>query len=189
MSPLGIGEFARRSRLSAKALRRYAELGLLVPARVDPDTGYRWYAPDQLGQARLVALLRRIDVPLARIKHILALAPAEAADEVRAYWAAADAEHAARRELVGHLVDRLHGRKSAMSEATGHEERGRAVAERLATGIVHVNDQTLNNDAYAPFGGVGASGNSARFGSQSSWDEFTRWRWLTVRDQPHPFPF
>ncbi len=72
---------------------------------------------------------------------------------------------------------------------TGSKERGRAVAERLTTGIVHVNDQTLNNDAYAPFGGVGASGNSARFGSQSSWDEFTQWRWLTVRDQPHPFPF
>lgn len=72
---------------------------------------------------------------------------------------------------------------------TGSRERGRALAERLATGIVHVNDQTLNNDAYAPFGGVGASGNAARFGSQSSWDEFTQWRWLTVRDQPHPFPF
>ncbi len=57
------------------------------------------------------------------------------------------------------------------------------------TGIVHVNDQTLNNDAYAPFGGTRASGNGARFGSQSSWDEFTRWRWVTVRDQAHGFPF
>jgi benzaldehyde dehydrogenase (NAD) len=54
---------------------------------------------------------------------------------------------------------------------------------------VHVNDQTLNNDAYAPFGGTGASGNGARFGSQSSWDEFTHWQWLTVRDQAHGFPF
>jgi benzaldehyde dehydrogenase (NAD) len=72
---------------------------------------------------------------------------------------------------------------------TGSRERGRAVAERLATGIVHVNDQTLNNDAYAPFGGVGASGNSARFGSQSSWDEFTQWQWVTARPQAHGFPF
>ncbi|MGO9724352.1 MAG: aldehyde dehydrogenase family protein [Streptosporangiaceae bacterium] len=56
------------------------------------------------------------------------------------------------------------------------------MADHLDTGIVHINDQTLNNDAYAPFGGTGASGNGARFGSQSSWDEFTQWRWVTIRD-------
>jgi benzaldehyde dehydrogenase (NAD) len=72
---------------------------------------------------------------------------------------------------------------------TGSRDRGRAMADQLDTGIVHVNDQTLNNDAYAPFGGTGASGNGARFGSQSSWDEFTQWRWVTVRDQAHGFPF
>ena len=72
---------------------------------------------------------------------------------------------------------------------TGSAEHGRAVAEHLTTGIVHINDQTLNNDAYAPFGGTGASGNGARFGSQSSWDEFTQWQWLTVREQAHGFPF
>jgi benzaldehyde dehydrogenase (NAD) len=72
---------------------------------------------------------------------------------------------------------------------TGSRDRGRAMADQLDTGIVHVNDQTLNNDAYAPFGGTRASGNGARFGSQSSWDEFTHWRWVTVRDQAHGFPF
>lgn len=72
---------------------------------------------------------------------------------------------------------------------TGSRERGRAMADQLETGIVHVNDPTLNNDAYAPFGGTGASGNGARFGSQSSWDEFTQWRWVTIRDQAHGFPF
>ncbi len=51
---------------------------------------------------------------------------------------------------------------------TGSPDRGRELAQRLQTGIVHVNDQTLNNDSYAPFGGTGASGNGARFGSQSS---------------------
>ncbi|HEX4224875.1 MAG TPA: benzaldehyde dehydrogenase, partial [Pseudonocardiaceae bacterium] len=72
---------------------------------------------------------------------------------------------------------------------TGSLGRGRAIADRLTTGIVHVNDQTLNNDAYAPFGGTGASGNGARFGSQSSWDEFTQWQWITQREQAHGFPF
>jgi MerR family regulatory protein len=45
MTLLSIGEFARLSRLSAKALRRYDELDLLRPERVDPDSGYRWYGP------------------------------------------------------------------------------------------------------------------------------------------------
>ena len=51
MELMSIGEFARLSRLSAKALRLYDELGLLPPARVDPDSGYRWYAAGQLDNA------------------------------------------------------------------------------------------------------------------------------------------
>jgi hypothetical protein len=54
----------------------------------------------------------------------------------------------------------------ALNPPKGSMERGLEIAERLNTGIVHVNDQTLNNDAYAPFGGTGASGNGSRFGSQ-----------------------
>lgn len=72
---------------------------------------------------------------------------------------------------------------------TGSVERGERVADRLRTGIVHINDQTLNNDAYAPFGGAGASGNGARFGTQSSWDEFTTWQWRTSRPVAQTFPF
>jgi DNA-binding transcriptional MerR regulator len=77
---MSIGEFARRSRLSAKALRLYDELGLLPPARVDEDSGYRFYEPGQLKQARLIAALRQLQVPLAEIKAIVALEPAQAAD-------------------------------------------------------------------------------------------------------------
>jgi DNA-binding transcriptional MerR regulator len=116
MSLASIGAFARLSRLSPKALRLYDELGLLVPARVDADTGYRWYADTQLDQARLVSTLRRIGVPLTQIRDILPLEPATAAEEIRGYWAGIEAEHAAQRVTVGHLVDRLHGRKSAMYE-------------------------------------------------------------------------
>jgi benzaldehyde dehydrogenase (NAD) len=72
---------------------------------------------------------------------------------------------------------------------TGSVERGLEVANQLRTGIVHVNDQTLNNDAFAPFGGTGVSGHGSRFGSQSSWDEFTQWQWITSRPQAHGFPF
>ena len=63
---LTIGDFARASGLTPKALRLYDDLGLLRPAEVDPSSGYRRYAPEQLGQARLVATLRLVGMPLAR---------------------------------------------------------------------------------------------------------------------------
>ncbi len=67
-----IGEMARASGLSVSALRFYDGAGVLVPAMVDPGTGYRWYADDQLRAARLVAGLRRVGMPLADITRALA---------------------------------------------------------------------------------------------------------------------
>lgn len=104
---LTIGAFARACRLSPKALRLYDELDLLRPARVDPDTGYRYYAPEQLEQARLVAWLRRIGMPLARVREVCALTPDAAAGEIRAYWDRVEAETAQRRDLAAFLVDHL----------------------------------------------------------------------------------
>jgi DNA-binding transcriptional MerR regulator len=111
-----IGEFARLSRLSPKALRLYDELGLLPPAEVDPGSGYRWYADGQLENARLVASLRQIGVPLTRIRLILSLEPDAAAAQVGDYWSEAEADHAACRDLAGHLVHRLIGKRDVMYE-------------------------------------------------------------------------
>lgn len=66
-----IGQFAALTRLSPKALRLYAESGLLPPARVDPDSGYRYYRPDQVARARSIRLLRAADMPLAEIAAFL----------------------------------------------------------------------------------------------------------------------
>jgi DNA polymerase-3 subunit beta len=63
----GIGEMARASGLSVSALRFYDGAGVLVPAEVDPDTGYRRYADEQVRSARLVAGLRRVGMPVAEI--------------------------------------------------------------------------------------------------------------------------
>jgi protein phosphatase len=107
MEMLTIGAFAKVCRLSPKALRLYDELDLLRPARVDPDTGYRYYATEQLEQARLVAWLRRLGMPLARIRTVCALEPGPAAREIRAYWAGVEAETATRRDLAAFLVHHL----------------------------------------------------------------------------------
>ncbi|MEU9175357.1 aldehyde dehydrogenase family protein [Streptomyces sp. NPDC048550] len=67
--------------------------------------------------------------------------------------------------------------------------RGMELAGRIPTGIAHVNDQTVNDEAVAPFGGVGASGTGARFGGEANLDAFTELRWTTVRSAPAGHPF
>src|SRR5580704_10255498 len=118
---MSIGEFARDSRLSPKALRLYDELGLLPPARVDEDSGYRFYEAGQLKQARLIAALRQLQVPLAEIKAILALEPVQAAERIRELWAATEAGHTSRRALAAYLIDELNGKRSVMYEINTRE--------------------------------------------------------------------
>ncbi|MGM1063360.1 MerR family transcriptional regulator [Saccharothrix sp. Mg75] len=101
--PLGIGEFSRRSRLSVKALRLYERQGLLRPASVDPANGYRRYAEDQLAQARLVALLRRLDMPLAVVATIVAAPGDRRSDLVAEYWDGVEHRVAVQRGLAAHL--------------------------------------------------------------------------------------
>lgn len=68
---LGIGRMAAECGLTVSALRFYDGAGILVPAWVDPVTGYRHYRRDQVGRARLVARLRRVGLPLAEIGQVL----------------------------------------------------------------------------------------------------------------------
>jgi DNA-binding transcriptional MerR regulator len=133
---MSIGEFARLSRLSAKALRLYDELDLLPPARVDQDSGYRFYEAGQLEQARLIVALRQLQVPLAEIKAILPLEPVQAADRVREFWAATDAAHTARRALAAYLIDELRGKRSVMYDVGTREmpERSLLCVKRNVAG-------------------------------------------------------
>ncbi|NJD26742.1 MAG: MerR family transcriptional regulator [Chloroflexi bacterium] len=68
---LSIGRFGRLAGLSIGALRHYDELGLLHPVQVDPETGYRRYAREQLEAARAIARLRDLEVPLEEIRELL----------------------------------------------------------------------------------------------------------------------
>ena len=144
MGLLTIGAFAKASRLSPKALRLYDELGLLTPARVDPVTGYRLYAPEQLDQARLVAWLRRLGMPLARIQHVCTLEAGPAAQEIRAFWAQVEADTAARRDLATFLIDHLSWKDPAMSPTA--KPLGIRYAALSDTGLVRKSNQ---DTAYA----------------------------------------
>jgi len=68
--------------------------------------------------------------------------------------------------------------------------KGLALADRIPTGIVHINDQTVSDEANIPFGGVAASGTGSRFGGPAANVEaFTETRWVTLRAEPPQYPF
>jgi PPM family protein phosphatase len=118
MELMSSGEFARASGLSRKALRLYDELDLLPPATVDPANGYRSYDRAQLEQARLVAWLRRLGMPLASIRKVSTLPPQQAAAELAGYWTQIEAETASRRQLATFLIGYLSGRNDAVKESS-----------------------------------------------------------------------
>jgi DNA-binding transcriptional MerR regulator len=104
---LTIGEFARRSGLSIRALRLYDRIGLLRPAEVVPGSGYRRYAGRQLYAGRLIALLRRLDMPLTEITAILGAPGPAAAARLAVYWTAVEQRLTAQRELAERLARNL----------------------------------------------------------------------------------
>ena len=69
---LSIGDFSRATHLTVKTLRHYHQIGLLEPADVDPQTGYRRYATDQLPTAQVIRRFRDLDMPLEEIQAVLA---------------------------------------------------------------------------------------------------------------------
>jgi DNA-binding transcriptional MerR regulator/effector-binding domain-containing protein len=106
---LSIGVFARRSRLSMKALRLYGRKGLLTPADVDPDTGYRRYRESQLTTARLIVMLRRLNMPLAQVADTVSAPSRVAAELLTSYWTVVERRVASQRELMSHITSHLLG--------------------------------------------------------------------------------
>jgi DNA-binding transcriptional MerR regulator len=68
---LSIGDFSRMTFLTVKALRHYQQVGLLEPARTDPSSGYRYYRPEQVSEARLIRRLRDLDLPVDDVRTVL----------------------------------------------------------------------------------------------------------------------
>ena len=97
---LTTGEFSRRSQLSLKALRLYDRLGLLRPATVDGHNGYRRYDESQLFTARLIVLLRSLDMPLTDVARVVNADRAEAAELIDSYWASQERRFAAQRQIA-----------------------------------------------------------------------------------------
>jgi DNA-binding transcriptional MerR regulator len=145
---LRAGEFGAAARLSPKALRLYAESGLLVPASVDVATGYRSYTADQLPRARLIARLRQVGLPLARIGFLAELTPQARALELRGWLRAQRAlldNRAAVVEAVQCSVD------SELTDAVALREvpatkilcRGRRIDSTALPGLVRTAERDI----------------------------------------------
>jgi DNA-binding transcriptional MerR regulator len=174
-----IGQMARRTGLTAKALRHYDRVGLLTPAAVDPDTGYRYYSPAQVEDARLVSLLRGVDVPLDQVRAALA-APGDA-EAIRRILSRHRGRLQARFDRVRgeiHRIDHLlkDGVPTPMSEHGTQPESGdeRQLAKDLFNGVwrlLEMENRTVDDDdrmlhmAHASryhWGNVGAPVNRSR---------------------------
>lgn len=133
---LRIGPFSRASSLSIKALRAYHEAGLLVPADVDPYTGYRSYSLAQLTDATIIRRLRQLDVPLEAIRGVLDARDPEVTGKVLAEHGAVLEERLAATQRA---IDELYAALAAPALHTPvhrRHERGRIVLTLTGT----VND-------------------------------------------------
>ena len=132
---LRVGELARRTGLTTRALRHYDSLGVLVPAHTDPDDGYRFYDESQVETARLIARLRALDVPLAAVRAVVAGA---SDDELRRLLEAhrgvlqARSDRLRRRlHTLDHLLHDQRGPTMTLTEPETSPADERALASRL----------------------------------------------------------
>ena len=79
---LAIGDFARATHMSVKTLRYYHRVGLLEPADVDPDTGYRRYTTTQIPTAQIIRRFRNLDMPVDEVRQVLAAPDIETRNEL-----------------------------------------------------------------------------------------------------------
>ncbi|MFI6248171.1 MerR family transcriptional regulator [Streptomyces sp. NPDC051016] len=128
-----IGEMARESGLGVSALRFYDRAGVLVPAWVDPASGYRWYGPEQLAETRLLACLRRAGMPLADIRLVLAS------------WSGADTDLV--RKLLGAHLRRL---EQGLSDARGEFSALRALLDHRENVMTPLRNATVRLSVAAP---------------------------------------
>ncbi len=67
--------------------------------------------------------------------------------------------------------------------------RAMALGDKLHTGLLHINDQTVADEVVNPFGGTGSSGNGTSVGGPADWEQYTHWQWVTLKETPPSYPF
>ena len=167
-----IGRFSRLTGLGVKALRNYAEAGLLVPAAVDDETGYRFYSAEQVDRADAIRLLRRLNMPLEEIRSTLAADDPVALRAVlvshQRRIAGREADIRASMGKLQRLIDgreRIMGMRSESLETEQHRRLGIDLYNRTWTLMETPGDEMLycaHASAYHWLHGGGTTANRAR---------------------------
>ena len=133
------GVFAKRTRLSHKALRLYDAMGLLPPAFVDEQNGYRYYSLEQVEKAKRISLLRQLEMPLNQIAEVLSLEGRDISRAILTYWQEVEDDVRQKRKLVHFLESYLEGKGETMFDV-----QTRTVTEqKVATLERHVTAEGL----------------------------------------------
>jgi DNA-binding transcriptional MerR regulator len=161
-----IGAFAKRTRLSYKALRLYDAMGLLPPAFVDEGSSYRYYSEEQVEKAKLIGLLRQLEMPLNRIANVLTLPGGEASRAIALYWGEVEADARVKRRLVHYLETYLEGKGERMFEIQSRDIPEQKVL--TIQGKVYVKDlpKFISNSMmqlYTHIGGAGITASATNF--------------------------
>ena len=122
---LSIGRFARTTGLSIRTLRRYDAIGLLVPAHVDEDTGYRWYTLDQARDGEAIRRLRELDVPLDEVKALLHAPPEALLEGLAAHRARLEGRAVELRRTLEELSRLIDGKEQLVPEQGDGQVRNR----------------------------------------------------------------
>jgi DNA-binding transcriptional MerR regulator len=137
-SSLAIGDFARATHLSIKTLRHYHRIGLLEPAAVDPATGYRRYATDQIPVAQVIRRFRALDMPLEEIHAVLVAPDLRTRNErIAAHLSRLEADLARTQSAVASLRNLL--QQSAPAAPVAHRSVAATVAATIRE-VVHRKD-------------------------------------------------
>lgn len=172
MQLMPIGRFSRLTGVGIKALRHYDEVGLLAPAAVDDETGYRFYSPEQVETADAIRVLRRLDMPLDEIGLALAASgPAALREALVSHQRRLAHRDAALRASLGGLQRLIDGRETLVGmrsealDATEHRRLGIDLYNRTWTLMDAPGDEMLHcahASAYHWMQAGGTTANRAR---------------------------
>ncbi|RAG80876.1 MerR family transcriptional regulator [Streptacidiphilus pinicola] len=137
---LPIGQFSQASGLSVTALRHYDACGVLVPAFVDPASGYRYFQRDQVRTAQSIRALRQLDIPVEEVRRLLDGGEQELVAALRSHLRAAERRLEVQRSVVHSLLSRL----TEGAEMTHRVTVRQGVAERTLVRGATVDNSGLD---------------------------------------------
>lgn len=148
---LSIGQFARASGLSQRALRIYDNEGLLKPAQVDEGNGYRYYEQSQLAQAELISTARTMNMPLEEIRRLLSEDPPEAHERLDRFWDEVSDRFRTTRAALGKLHQAIDQRDKRRIDMDTFEEGNRLYfrERNLEEALKHYLDVQGSDPNYA----------------------------------------